>query len=147
VVLRGGVYQIMGEISAFVQGKERGGWVFWAEEESLGRNPQYMKVALAARPVGEAEGKDYVALVTLTEQPEGHLFLRVPPRDSWDFRARERVREREALVIYRDHLFCQRAPPELGLRLIEEMLNDFWRRGIAVSPVRIDPARPMGRRG
>lgn len=147
VVLRGTVPDIRDQVTAFLNGKRLDGWTVWAEEEAIGKNTQYTKVAVAARPEGESEGRDYVGLLTLTEQPDGLLFLRVPPRDSWDFRARGMIGKRETLVIYKDTMFCERAPKDLGIRLLEDLLNDFWRRGVAVTAVRVDPARGMSRRG
>jgi hypothetical protein len=123
------------------------GWTAWGEEEAIGRNAQYTKVAIAARPQGVTEGRDYVGLLTLTEQPDGLLFLRVPPRDSWDFRAHGMIGKRATIVIYKDHMFCEQAPKDLGVRLLEDLVNDFWRRGVAVTPLRVDPARGMSRRG
>ncbi len=147
VVLRGTVYEIIEQAKAFVDGKRVEGWTVWTEEETIGKNTQYMKVAIAARPEGETEGRDYVGLFTLTEQPDDLLFFRVPPRDSWDFRAHGVIGKRETIVIYKDTMFCQRAPKELGLRVLEELVNEFWHRGAAVTPLRVDPARSMDRRG
>lgn len=147
VVLQGTPTTIIPEIQTFASAFEIDGWMFSAEQETIGRNPQYAKIALESRAASAPDENDLVGIISLVVQPEDCSFLRVPPRDSWDFRRSENHEDRQRLIIYKHDMFCRVAPRDIGLRLIEQMLNDFWRRGIAMSAVQNDPGRPMARRG